>query len=51
MAKKRNKIIVKTNLDTATSQQKEKFIELLVQAHNILFQSVVNTHLEAKTRF
>ena len=45
------KIIFKTNLDTATPEQKEKFMKLLVEAHRILFQSVVNTHFEAKTRF
>ena len=41
MAKKRNKIIVKTNLDTAILEQKEKFMKNLVEAHRILYRSVV----------
>jgi len=40
MAKKKNKIIVKTNLDTATPEQKEKFMKNLVEAHRILYWSV-----------
>jgi len=45
MAKKKNKIIVKTNLDTATPEQKENFMKLLVEAHRILYRSVVDRYL------
>lgn len=46
MAKRRNKIIVKTNLDTATPEEKERFMKNLVEAHMVLYKSVV----ERKTR-
>ena len=45
MAKKRSKIIVKTNLDTATPEQKEKFLLNLIEAHRILYRSVVERYL------
>lgn len=47
MAKRKNKIIVTTNLDTATPVQKEKFMKLLVEAHKILHRSVIERHLRS----
>jgi len=44
-----SKAIVKTNLKSATPAQKEKFIKTLVEAHRILFISVLERHLLSLT--
>ena len=44
--REKNKVIITTNLDNATLKQKERFMTLLVQAHKMLFKSVVGRQLE-----
>lgn len=36
-----NKTTIRTNLENTTLEEKERFIENLIEAHSILFQSVV----------
>jgi len=44
MLEKTNKIIVKTNLENATPEQRESFMKNLVEAHRTLYRSVVERH-------
>jgi len=39
--KNKHSTVITTNLDTATPEQKEKFMKVLVEAHRILYRSVV----------
>lgn len=41
----KKKIIVTTNLDNATPEQKGKFTKALVEAHRILYRSLVKRHI------
>lgn len=40
------KITGKTNLDTATPEQKERLMQRVVEAHRILYRSVVERHYQ-----
>ncbi len=39
--------IVKTNLEDATSEQREKFMQNLIEAHKILHKSVVGRYYKS----
>jgi len=39
------KIVIKTNLDNATQEQREKFMNNLVEAYRTLYKSVVERHI------
>jgi hypothetical protein len=45
MKNNQTKPIVSTNFDKATSEQKEKFEKRLVEAHRLLFRSVLGRFL------
>lgn len=46
MADKKNKLQVKSNLDNATPEEWERFMENLVEAHRILYRSVVERKIK-----
>ena len=41
LAVKQTDLTIKTNLDTATPEQKEKLMKNLVESHRILYKSVL----------
>jgi len=40
----KNKVVVTTNLDTATPEQKERLMNNVVKAYQILYRSVLDRH-------
>lgn len=45
--RKRNKVVVSTNLETATKEQKEEFMKNLIEAYQILYRSVLERKIKS----
>jgi hypothetical protein len=46
MTRLSKEIVGKTNLDDATPEEKEKLMQRVVEAHRILYRSVVERHYQ-----
>ena len=50
MADKKNKIEVKTNLDNATPEQRERLMRNVVEAYKTLYRSVLERKIKETTK-